>query len=484
MDPVPSDPAGRPAIAWERLLDALPSAVNVKDRQGRWLYANPAMLDAFAITGDYRGRRDQEQVPPEHFHHPALEYCERTDQDAWAQGGITRSLERIPDPHGRIAPFEVTKVVVPGATPADDRLLVVGHPAGERIRQEQAAAEMRPDAELGRLVPGMVHDLNNLLTVILGNAELAARGRDGEELRRIVLAAELARTLVGTVLGVARGHSGRHRTVDLAVLVRDLCRLAWHRGDDRSLEVRVPPAPVPSACDQALLGRALLNLLVNARQWTPAGGRVAVTLTVAGGVAELAVDDSGPGIPAADRDRVFAAGFSRREDGSGLGLAVVADCASAHGGACRMEASPLGGCRAVLRLPLAAAAPGPAPEARRPGPLTILVAEPDEAVAAVVRGVLSPDHRVVAADPNDPGRAADAGADLALIDLDLPYRDGLALVTALRRAGWQRPVLLSVANPGDLRLRDGLPAGVEILPKPFAPADLLRAVARAAARNR
>ena len=111
--------------------------------------------------------------------------------------------------------------------------------------------------------------------------------------------------------------------------------------------------------DEVALRRMIDNLLVNARRY--ASSTVSATATRVGGDVVVTVDDDGPGIPAADRERVFQpwvrldAGRGRDEGGAGLGLAIVRSIARAHGGDVNLESSPLGGLRAVVRLPVATA---------------------------------------------------------------------------------------------------------------------------------
>jgi signal transduction histidine kinase len=114
--------------------------------------------------------------------------------------------------------------------------------------------------------------------------------------------------------------------------------------------------PLRVAGDERLLRRALRNLLENARRY--GGDAVEVTVARRGGDAEVAVEDRGPGVPAAYRERIFEAffrlpGHAERAGGVGLGLALVRQIAERHGGSVRCEARAGGGSRFVLALPLA-----------------------------------------------------------------------------------------------------------------------------------
>nr|WP_207185092.1 ATP-binding protein [Rubrivivax gelatinosus] len=114
------------------------------------------------------------------------------------------------------------------------------------------------------------------------------------------------------------------------------------------------PAPVPLQGDAASLAVLVRNLVDNAVRHSPPGTRVAVSAALEDGAPQLVVDDAGPGIPVADRERVFDR-FYRRDpgagDGSGLGLAIVRTIATRHGAAVTLGDSPLGGLRATVRFP-------------------------------------------------------------------------------------------------------------------------------------
>ncbi|WP_037791978.1 sensor histidine kinase [Streptomyces sp. Mg1] len=145
------------------------------------------------------------------------------------------------------------------------------------------------------------------------------------------------------------------------------------RRPDPRVPVRLKArAPVPASGDPARLERALANLVDNALRHARAGVTVRAGADPAGGWALLEVTDDGPGIPEADRDRVFERFVrldqdrSRAAGGTGLGLAIAREIARAHGGDVHALASSAGGARLVLRVPGRAA--GSAAE-RVPGPV-------------------------------------------------------------------------------------------------------------------
>jgi signal transduction histidine kinase len=130
-------------------------------------------------------------------------------------------------------------------------------------------------------------------------------------------------------------------------------------------------APGRIDADPEMLGRVVRNLVENARRHVGAGGTIRVSSTVAAGRLRVDVDDDGPGIPPAERERVFDrfhrsdAGRARSAGGSGLGLAIARGIIEAHGGSIRAEESPLGGARISFELQLRS---GPGGKMRKVSP--------------------------------------------------------------------------------------------------------------------
>jgi signal transduction histidine kinase len=140
---------------------------------------------------------------------------------------------------------------------------------------------------------------------------------------------------------------------DLGAVVAQVAKL--YDGVKRGIAVTADAAPglPPARADAAQLRRALINLVDNAVAATSEGGRVRIAVRLADGRARLSVEDDGPGIPPADRERVFDPDFSTKGRGSGLGLAIVARIAAEHGGSVRVEENAPHGCRFLLEWPAA-----------------------------------------------------------------------------------------------------------------------------------
>ncbi len=204
------------------------------------------------------------------------------------------------------------------------------------------------------------HELRSPLTAIRGQIEVLARDPDPDaaDVRRVEAAtlAELARveSLVDQLLALARLDEGvgpARRDLDAAAFLREAVL-------DAPGGAEVGPLAVGRVeADPEMIARVVRNLVENARRHAGPQGTVRVSSTAAGGRLRVDVDDDGPGIPPAERERVFDrfhrsdAARTRASGGAGLGLAIARGIVEAHGGSIRAAESPLGGARVSFELP-------------------------------------------------------------------------------------------------------------------------------------
>ena len=229
-----------------------------------------------------------------------------------------------------------------------------------QLRREQELARLRSD-----FTSSVSHELRTPLTQILLFAETLQLGRTGGEGERrqalgiIVQEARRLAHLVENVLHLSRAERRMVRVQveerRLAPLLRETVeRFAPLAGGSVRLETELEetlaaPVHADSLC------QIVINLLDNAVKYGRQGGSVTLRAALVDGRARIAVEDAGPGIPPADRDKVWEP-FVRLERstavaGSGIGLAVVRELAAAHGGRCRIEEAPGGGTLVVVELP-------------------------------------------------------------------------------------------------------------------------------------
>jgi two-component system sensor histidine kinase BaeS len=263
-----------------------------------------------------------------------------------------RKLSRAADDVAR-GRYEVEVPEVPGRTE-------IAHLA-DRFR---GMAERLAEAEeLERnFLMTVSHELRTPLTAIQGHVAALREGVfDDEETRAFSLevidqeAARLGR-LVGDVLDLAKLDAHRftvlHEEVDMEQLVERAYAAfgeeARRRSIDYRQEIRARPVIVTDG-DRVL--QIISNLLSNAFRWTPEGGRVEVSLGSENGAVEVDISDTGPGITAEERERIFRPFWSRDGSGTGLGLAIARELAVALGGRIELDSKPGRGSRFRLVLP-------------------------------------------------------------------------------------------------------------------------------------
>ncbi len=378
---------------------------------------------------------------------------------------------------------------------------------------------------------GVSHELRTPLTLITAPAADSLDDLDHPlhpvQRDRIELIARNGgrlRRLVDTILDFARLEGGRlspdRAPVDLAVLTRGIAESFAPAVTRAGLEFEVDCRPLPSAVavDVAMWEKVVLNLLSNAVKYTHSG-RITVTLATHGGGVRLVVADTGIGIPDADQPLLFQrfhrvrGAEGRSQEGSGIGLALVAELTALHEGAVGVTSGPGGGSTFTVDLPAGALtgaraadtrasaavglyreealqwsdrpAPGPAATSTGdPGPTAgarVLVVEDNPDLRRFLVDMLAPHYTVLVAPDGSTALqlARDEPPDLVLTDVMMPGLDGFALLGELRRdpATATIPVVMLSARAGEEASSEGLAAGADdYLVKPFSSHDLLARV--------
>ena len=241
--------------------------------------------------------------------------------------------------------------------------------SGDDLRAENAALKARlRDAErlaaVGQLSASVTHEFNNILTTTLNYAKLGLRRTDDEHLvkafTRILEAGERAAKISESMLSFARGGEDRRDEVRLADLLDDVLLLVGK--DLQAGRVRhqtdAHGDPRAAVCVPQVQ-QVLVNLVLNAKQAMPDGGLLTFTLTdnEQDGTAELAVRDTGPGIPREALPQIFEPFYSTKTlgdeigGGTGLGLPLCRDVVEAHGGRIRVESAVGRGTCFTLKFP-------------------------------------------------------------------------------------------------------------------------------------
>lgn len=235
----------------------------------------------------------------------------------------------------------------------------------ERAGREAAAMEREMArtaglAALGQLAATVAHELRNPLSSIKGAAQFLLTECEGTEdptvrdfLSIVVDEVDGLGAMTTDLLEFARPSPPRRNRCDLVAVVRGEADFLRAELEKQNIVVQESyAAPAWTDLDAGQIGRALRNLLLNAAQAMPQGGRLALSVHAVGKTHyELAVADSGPGVPEAVRARLFEPFFTTKAKGTGLGLAQVRQVVEAHEGAVSVGDAPGGGALFTIRLP-------------------------------------------------------------------------------------------------------------------------------------
>jgi signal transduction histidine kinase len=378
--------------------------------------------------------------------------------------------------------------------------------AAQAHRQtEEQLHQLQKMESIGQLTGGIAHDFNNLLTVILGNLEILERSLDAassralKAVRAAMTGATRAVTLTQRLLAYAQRQPLRPRTVDVNELVAgmdDLIRRT--QGEIIRYEFTLRAQPPFCLCDANQLETALLNLVINARDAMPQGGRLTIATAnvafdvvrarvrriAAGSYVMLAVSDTGDGMSRETAERAFEPFFTTKGvgRGTGLGLSMVYGFVKQSNGHTEIESER--GSGTTLRIFLPAAAAGetgdvqgaespPFDATARGAGETILVVEDDAGVRGyVVEALRELNYSVMEADDAAAALAiitqADLRIDLLLTDVVMPGMNGRELANRARVVMPNIRVLFMTGYSQDAIVHQGrLDPDIELLEKPF-----------------
>lgn len=368
-----------------------------------------------------------------------------------------------------------------------------------RANEQLLAAERL--ATIGKMAAHVTHEIRNPLSSIALNVELLEEELGASEaqqearslLRAIKSEVDRLTALSEQYLSVARQQPVRLEAEDVAALVaeagefvrRDLERHGVHLAIDVD-------EPVPTVmADEAQIKQALYNLLRNAREAMPGGGRVRILVTAAnGGGVDVVVDDEGGGIDAETRERMFEPFFTTKSvgKGTGLGLAAVHGIVTAHGGAITVESVIGKGTTFRILLPVAEQETVDETQATLPGSakgreLVLLVDDEAEVAAMTARALERLGYEVASCE--DPQDALDTFAedpdawDIVVTDQTMPGLTGMELARQMLARRPTLPIVLctgfSEATSQEAAFAIGIAA---FLNKPVAPEKLAGTVRR------
>ena len=393
------------------------------------------------------------------------------------------------------------------ATAIDNLLLAEG-----KAQQELQLRQSQTMETVGHLAGGVAHDFNNLTNLITGYAELALqRLRSGDDqanaisdMEEIKKAADRASSLTHQLLALGRQEMSQPKRVDLNQLVSDMAKMLGRLiGEHIQLKIELAPNLGAIKAPHGQIEQVLLNLVVNARDAMPRGGKLVVSTseqdlkepdghrlpgTQPGPHIVLSVSDSGVGMDHETSRRIFEPFFTTKGPGkgTGLGLSTVRGIVKQNSGAIQVSTSPGKGATFKVYLPRASATEGLADLGEegknfvdwKRGKETLLIVEDEESLRRLIQKLLeSSGYTVLAAGCGQEAlevAAEFAGdIDLMIADVVLPETTGHDLARKLSETRPDTSVLyISGYNSEALRSFGFEEQGVSFLQKPFSAENL------------
>jgi PAS domain S-box-containing protein len=370
----------------------------------------------------------------------------------------------------------------------------------EQMRMAEERMQSQKLEVIGRLAGSVAHDFNNLLTIVTGFTELLLQSLGDDDTHRLYLdeitkAANQAASLTQQLLAFGRRQLLQPRVIDVNEIIAGMETMTRRLiGEHIDLRIRLAAVPSYVRADAVQIQQALLNLVINARDAMPTGGRLVIETgndqedgwpgvsSEAGALVTLRVADTGHGMDAATMSRIFEPFFTTKEvgKGSGLGLATVDGIVAQSGGRIRVESEPGRGTTFTIVLPATAAdlplgTPATTPTASPTGSETVLLVEDEAALRRLSRRVLAQFGYTVleAPDGEEALHLAEAyrgPINLVLTDVVMPRLNGRDLAERVRASHPEARVLFMSGYVDDAVVQHGLQTqSIALLRKPFTP---------------
>lgn len=376
-------------------------------------------------------------------------------------------------------------------------VLVLARDISEHKSLQRQLLQGQKMESLGAMAGNVAHDFNNLLTTILGFSSLLKRSRnlDTEERENLGLiedAARRAADLTGRLLAFSRGGLVRFGPLDLRTVVADTMRLAepsLHASIETTL--LLPGSPLTVEGDAGQLQQALLNIVLNAKDAMPEGGKISVEVSSDDTTATVVIGDTGPGMDEETRTRIFEPFFTTKPVGSGtgLGMAITYGIIQGHHGDVTVESGALRGTKFTITLPLLPLEQrGEVVDAFNAGDGNlVLVVDDDEMVRRTTSATLAElGYNVVEA----PGgatavqvvRARPERFSAVLLDLVMPGMTGAETFWELTGIRADLPVIVCTGYAADAHIDTDMKRRIAgLVQKPFTAERLARALQAAGA---
>ncbi len=472
---------------------------------GRFLDVNPALIHMLGYdSADEVVKLDPQR---EVFVEPAEH--ERLLQEFQRTGCLDSAEVRWKRKDGSVITVRLSGRAATELDEADQALEIIAEDITERRALEDQFRQAQKMEAVGRLAGGVAHDFNNLLMVVSGYTEVLMEALDQNDpllvkVQAIQQAADRATTLTRQLLAFSRKQLLELKVVDVNSIVADMERLLRPLiGENIDLTTKLTPNVGHTRADAGQLEQVIMNLVVNAKDAMPDGGRILIQTSEAdpdtarrehsliepGTYILLSVSDTGAGMDRETQSRIFEPFFTTKEKGkgTGLGLSTVYGIVKQGGGYIFAQSEP--GCGTTFRIYLPRVAdPADSPrvdkhaQAAAGGSETVLLVEDEESVRELVRETLKTrGYTVIEASDGIAGMRVSeeyqGNIEILITDVVMPGMSGRELAKRVAAARPNIRVLYLSGYTEDAIIHEGaLEPGTGFLQKPFTLQVLARKV--------
>jgi PAS domain S-box-containing protein len=475
------------------VLESCPTAIQMTMLDGTVLYQSPVTLELFRESREHTVSNVAERYTDATSRATYLEalFATGSVEDYHVRYRRFDGTEFPCSISSRLVDYKGDKVIVSAFYDLTDEIAR----ENEMARQREALHQSEKLSALGELLAGVAHELNNPLSIVVGQTRLLQEtttdSSAAERAVKIGAAADRCAKIVRTFLAMARQQPHKSTAIDFNETVSGALEVVGYTMKSADIRLTQQLAPdLPAVWGDAdQLAQVLANLLINAQHaLAEIGGdrEVKVSSRYRPGEGEVVVKikDNGPGVPEALRTRIFEPFFTTKDVGlgTGIGLAFCHRVLAAHGGSIKLDPEYRSGASFVLRLPIARQRPASTDEPhaamRCDESLSVLVLDDEQEVAEMIAEILRRDgHRVALAASGRIGLSLieQQTFDVILSDLRMPDLDGQELYRILEKR-WPAAVSALAFLTGDTlsaSVKAFLDeAGRPYLEKPLLPEDV------------
>jgi signal transduction histidine kinase len=227
------------------------------------------------------------------------------------------------------------------------------------ILQNKNILAKEPIVMTGILAASVCHDINNLMTIVIGSTEVLKQSKsndckDLKSIERISDASKKLTDLAGGMMNYGKNYiPGERKYINLSDTINETIIFAKVHRKIKRCEIRYAiQSPIFMNINSILLERMLMNLMLNAAEATGLDGKLLIKLSLDEGLVNLEVHDNGPGIPDNMQEKIFEPFYTSKSGGNGLGLLSIKICAEHHNGIIQLKKSDLGGACFCLTFPV------------------------------------------------------------------------------------------------------------------------------------